>query len=48
MNIEKIPQTDSIQKLAEFWDTHDLTDFGDRLEELTEPVFGRETDAATI
>lgn len=43
MNIEKIPQTDSIQELAEFWDTHDLTDFEDQLEELTEPAFGRET-----
>jgi hypothetical protein len=29
MNIEKIPQTDSIQELAEFWDTHDLTDYED-------------------
>ncbi len=39
-----IPKTDSIQKLAEFWDTHDLTDFLDELEEVTEPVFtGRDT-----
>jgi len=30
---------DSIEKLAEFWDTHDLTDFEDELEEVTEPVF---------
>jgi hypothetical protein len=22
-----------------FWDTHDLTDFEDELEEVTEPVF---------
>jgi len=43
MNIEKIPQTDSIQELAEFWDTHDLTDYEDQLEEVTEPVFERET-----
>ncbi len=34
-----IPQTDSIQELAAFWDTHDLTDFEDELEEVTEPVF---------
>lgn len=34
-----IPKTDSIQKLAEFWDTHDLTDFLDELEEVTEPAF---------
>jgi hypothetical protein len=37
----RIPQTDSIQKLAEFWDTHDSTDFEDELEEVTEPVFVR-------
>ncbi|PSF38001.1 hypothetical protein C7H19_07805 [Aphanothece hegewaldii CCALA 016] len=43
MNIEKIPQTDSIQELAQFWETHDLTDFADQLEEITEPVFVRET-----
>ena len=29
----------SIQELAEFWDTHDLTDFEDELEEVSEPVF---------
>lgn len=27
MNGNKILQTDSIQELADFWDTHDLTDF---------------------
>lgn len=42
MNIPNIPQTDSIQELAHFWDTHDLTDFEDELEEVTEPVFERE------
>jgi predicted DNA binding CopG/RHH family protein len=42
MNLKKIPQTDSIQELAQFWDTHDLTDFEEQLEEVTEPVFGRE------
>ena len=39
MNIEKIPQTDSILELAEFWDTHDLTNFEDQLEEVIEPIF---------
>ena len=39
MNHPKIPQTDSIEELARFWDTHDLTDFEDELEEVTEPVF---------
>lgn len=42
LNIPNIPQTDSIQELARFWDTHDLTDFEDQLEEVTEPVFERE------
>jgi hypothetical protein len=43
MKKSKLPQTDSIQKLAEFWDSHDLTDFGDmtkscgRLEQLKRP-----------
>lgn len=42
MKKSKLPQTDSIQKLAEFWDTHDLTDFEDELEEVAEPVFVRD------
>lgn len=36
-----LPNTDSIKELASFWDTHDLTDFDDELEEVTEPVFER-------
>ena len=39
MNRTNIPQTDSIQELADFWDTHDLTNFEDELEEVSEPVF---------
>ena len=39
MNTAKIPETDSIQELAQFWDTHDLTDFEEQLEEVTERVF---------
>jgi hypothetical protein len=34
---------DPIQELAEFWDSHDLTDFDDKLEEVTAPVFVRGT-----
>ena len=41
MNTTDMPQTDSIQELARFWDTHDLTDFEDQLE-VAEPVFERE------
>ena len=43
MKNESLPQTDSIQELAQFWDTHDVTDFEDELEEITEPVFERRT-----
>ena len=46
MKTSKLPRTDSIQELARFWDTHDLTDFDDELEEVTEPVFVR--DAAEL
>jgi hypothetical protein len=38
---ERIPQTDSIEDLARFWDTHDLTDFENELEEVAEPIFER-------
>jgi len=39
MKTQHLPKTDSIPELAQFWDTHDLTDFEDELEEVTEPVF---------
>ena len=39
MKKSKLPKIDSIEKLAEFWDTHDLADFEDELEEVAEPVF---------
>jgi predicted DNA binding CopG/RHH family protein len=42
MSTDKIPRTDSIHELAQFWDTHDLTDFEEQLEEVAEPVFERE------
>ena len=32
-----IPQTDSIEELAAFWDTHDLTDHETELEEVSSP-----------
>jgi len=43
MSTAKIPQTDSIQELARFWDTHDLTEFEDQLREVGEPVFDRQS-----
>ena len=39
MKTEPLPKTDSIQELAQFWDTHDVTDFEDQLEEVSESVF---------
>jgi hypothetical protein len=42
MSTDRLPRTDSIQELARFWDTHDLTDFEDDLEEVAGPVFDRE------
>jgi len=41
--MSKIPQTDSVAELARFWDTHDLTEFDDELEEVKAPVFERGT-----
>jgi predicted DNA binding CopG/RHH family protein len=43
MKKPRLPSTDSIQELAEFWDTHDLTDFEDDLKEVEGPVFVRDT-----
>jgi len=45
MKTKKMPKIDSIEKLARFWDTHDLTDFEDQLEEVTDPVFHRDPEA---
>jgi predicted DNA binding CopG/RHH family protein len=45
--MSKLPTIDSIQELAEYWDTHDLTDFESELEEVAEPVFAR-TAAITV
>jgi hypothetical protein len=41
MTANNLPNTDSIQELASFWETHDLTEFDDQLQEVTEPVFER-------
>jgi len=40
----QLPKTDSIKELAYFWDTHDITDFDDSLEEVEETVFSRGND----
>ena len=48
MNTPKIPHTDSIAELARFWDTHDLTDFEDELEEVPESVFERPAEETVM
>jgi predicted DNA binding CopG/RHH family protein len=45
MNARHPPKTDSIDELARFWDEHDLTDYEDELEEVSEPVFVRGKEA---
>lgn len=42
----KLPDTDSVEELAGFWDHHDLTDFAHALEEVSEPVFVRAKGAS--
>jgi hypothetical protein len=44
MKTRKLFQTDSIEELAKFWDIHDLTDFEDQLEAVTELVFERKPE----
>ena len=41
---QKLPKTDSISELAQFWDKHDITDFEDLLEEVTETIFSKGKD----
>ena len=43
MNTSRLPQTDSIQELATFWDTHDVTEFEDELVEVTDRAFELDT-----
>ncbi|MBN1781264.1 hypothetical protein JW948_09085 [bacterium] len=44
----KIPSTDSIHELASFWDLHDITDFDEELEEVTESVFTEGTFGTSV
>lgn len=43
-----IPQTDSIEELAAYWDSHDLTDVEDQLEEVPGKVFQRSLDSVAV
>jgi hypothetical protein len=44
----KIPDTDSIRELADFWDTHEVTALEDQLEEVPEAVFARPESGVTV
>ncbi len=48
MSKPKIPHSDSIQELAAFWDTHDLTEFEGELEEVSGTVFERQSSLVTV
>lgn len=48
MRKKEIPQSDSIQELAAFWDAHDLTEFEDQLEVVGDTVFERQTELITV
>jgi hypothetical protein len=39
MKQEKIPQTDSIKEISDFWDTHDNTTYANELEEVHKQIF---------
>ena len=41
MKKSKLPKFQSIEQMANFWDTHDSTDFEGELEEVPGPVFVR-------
>ncbi len=47
MKAPALPETDSIEELALFWDSHDVTEFEGQLEEVREPVFERKDDGAS-
>lgn len=45
---KRIPKTASLEELPRFWQTHDLTDLEDELEEAMEPVFVRNEESEQI
>lgn len=48
MKASSLPKKDSIEELARFWDSHDLNEFEDQLEEVTEPVFERKRGGTMV
>lgn len=45
---QSLPRIDAIERLAQFWDTHDLTDFEHELEEIKGPVFARREKISVV
>jgi len=35
----KIPEFQALEEMANFWDTHDVTDFENEMQEVHEPIF---------
>jgi predicted DNA binding CopG/RHH family protein len=48
MSKHALPKTDSIDELAKFWDSHDVTDFEEELEEVSGPVFERNMEDVCV
>jgi predicted DNA binding CopG/RHH family protein len=48
MKSQEFPKTDSIEELARFWDSHDLTEFEGHLEEVAEPIFEPRRERAMV
>ena len=48
MKAPTLPMADSIEELAQFWDSHETTEFESQLEEVTEPVFERKREATMV
>jgi hypothetical protein len=46
MRKKLVPRTKSIKKLAEFWQSHDFTDFEDQMVRVKGPLFEGETVVA--
>lgn len=45
---ERIPETDSIQELAAFWDRHDVTEFETELQQVDETPFQRDESHVVV
>ncbi|HEV7508252.1 MAG TPA: CopG family antitoxin [Thermoanaerobaculia bacterium] len=48
MKSQELPKTDSIEELARFWDSHDLTAFEGHMEEVTEALFEHKRERVMV